>query len=411
LDWRYEMKRMYLGSIVSVLISLVLLVACSKGQTGPHANSREASTPVMVASVVKKDVPVQINSIGNVEAYSTVSVKSQVKGQLSEVLFNEGQEVKKGELLFVIDPRPFEAALSQAEANLAKDTAMANDAKSTARRYAELFKRGVVSKEQYDNNTTNYEALRATVRADEAEVENARLQIEFCHIRSPIDGRIGKLLVNRGNVVKENETVLAVINQVKPIYVEFSVPEQMLPAIRSSMPAENELPVVASIPSDSGSIQIAQSGGAQFNADSAGVSQNSAAGKLTFINNEVDVATGTILLKAVFSNEDEVLWPGQFVNVVLTLNTQRNAVLVPNSAILEGQKGSYVYVVKPDLTVESRPIIVSRKLDSESVIEKGLDPGQRVVTSGQLNLAPGMRVEVKNETQGRAQLDSSIGDR
>lgn len=405
------MMRIYLGSIVSVLISLLLLVGCSRGQTGAPANRMEASAPVMVASVVKKDVPVQINSIGNVEAYSTVSVKSQVKGQLSEVLFNEGQEVKKGELLFVIDPRPFEAALSQAEANLAKDTAMANDAKSTARRYAELFKRGVVSKEQYDNNTTNYEALGATVRADKAAVENARLQIEFCHIRSPIDGRIGKLLVNRGNVVKENETVLAVINQVKPIYVEFSVPEQMLPAIRSSMPSEKELPVVATIPSDSASIQIAQSGAAQFNADSAGVSQNSAAGKLTFINNEVDVATGTILLKAVFSNEDEALWPGQFVNVVLTLNTQRNAVLVPNSAILEGQKGSYVYVVKPDLTVESRPIIVSRKLDNESVIEKGLEPGQRVVTSGQLNLAPGMRVEVKNETEGHAQLGLSIGDR
>lgn len=403
--------RIWLGSIVSVLISLVLLVACSKGQSGRRANSKEASTPVMVASVVKKDVPVEINSIGNVRAYSTVSVKSQVKGQLSEVLFNEGQEVKRGELLFVIDPRPFEAALSQAEANLAKDTAMANDSKSTARRYAELFKRGVVSKEQYDNNTTNYEALEATVRADKAAVENARLQIEFCHIRSPIDGRIGKLLVNRGNIVKENDTVLAVINQVKPIYVEFSVPEQMLPAIRSSMPNEGELPVVARIPSDSASIEIAQSGAMQSGPNSPGVSQNSAAGKLTFINNEVDAETGTILLKAVFSNEDEVLWPGQFVNVLLTLDTQRDAVLVPNSAILEGQKGSYVYVVKPDLTVESRPVVVSRKLDADTIIKTGLDPGQRVVTSGQLNLAPGMRVKVKNEAENHAQLDSSIGDK
>jgi multidrug efflux system membrane fusion protein len=404
------MTRMCLESIVSVLISLVLLLACSKNQSGMPAKSNDASAPVMVANVVKKDVPVQINSIGNVEAYSTVSVKSQVKGELSNVYFTEGQEVRKGELLFLIDPRPFEAALRQAEANVAKDTAMANDAKSTAGRYAELFKRGVVSKEQYDNNTTNYEALVATVRADKAAVENAKLQIEFCHIRSPIDGRIGKLMVNRGNVVKENETVLAVINQVRPIYVEFSVPEQMLPAIRSSMANENQLPVVASIPSNNGAISTVQSGASQLNAGAAGVKKNSAAGKLTFINNEVDVATGTILLKAVFSNEDEVLWPGQFVNVVLTLSTQRNAVLVPNSAILEGQKGNYVYVVKPDLTVESRPIVVSRRLDGESVIETGLTPGQRVVTSGQLNLAPGVRVKVKNETEGNAQLESSIVD-
>jgi multidrug efflux system membrane fusion protein len=403
------MTRMYLASIGSVLISLVLLVACSKGDTGDHQGSKQAAAPVTVASVVQRDVPVRINSIGNVEAYSTVSVKSQVKGELSEVYFSEGQEVKKGELLFLIDPRPFEAALSQAEANLAKDAAMANDAKSTARRYEELFKRGVVSKEQYDNNTTNYEALVATVRADKAAVENARLQIEFCHIRSPIDGRIGKLLVNRGNVVKDNETVLAVINQVKPIYVEFSVPEQMLPAIRSSMASQNELPVVASIPGDSGSIHIVQSGTAQPNAGASDVEENSAVGRLTFINNEVDVVTGTILLKAVFSNEDEVLWPGQFVNVVLTLNTQRGAVLVPNSAVLEGQKGNYVYVVKPDLTVESRPIVVSRRLDRESVIETGLDPGQRVVTSGQLILAPGMRIKVKNETENHAQLESSTG--
>ncbi|MGB7291915.1 MAG: efflux RND transporter periplasmic adaptor subunit [Thermodesulfobacteriota bacterium] len=402
------MRRMYLGSIVSVLMGLVLLVACSKDHTSTDETSGGASVPVTVAYVVQKDVPVQINSIGNVEAFSKVLVKSQVKGGLSEVYFNEGQEVKKGELIFLIDPRPYIAVLSQAKANLAKDTAMANDAKLTARRYGELFKRGVVSKEQYDNNTTNFEALKATVSADESAVENAKLQLEFCHIRSPIDGRIGKLMVNRGNVVKENDTVLAVINQIRPIYVEFSVPEQMLPAIRRSMTTENDLPVMASIPSDNGSIPIVRSGGTQLNASAGDVKQNSASGRLTFIDNEVDVTTGTILLKAVFSNEDEGLWPGQFVNVVLTLDTQRNAVLVPNSAIQEGQRGNYVYVVKPDLSVESRPIIVSRRLERESVIEKGVDPGQRVVTSGQLNLAPGMRIEIKNETETDAQLNSSI---
>ena len=399
------MRGMFLGSLALLVAGLVLLMGCSKGHTATREDSKQAPVPVTVASVVQRDVPVQISSIGNVEPYSRVSVKSQVKGELSEVYFTEGQEVKKGELLFLIDPRPFEAALRESEANLAKDTAMAKDAKSTARRYAELFKRGVVSKEQYDNNTTNYEALRATVGADQADVDNAKLQLDFCHIRSPIDGRIGKLMVDRGNLVKENDTVLAEINQVKPIYVEFSVPEQMLSAIRRSMTKESNLPVVATIPEESASVTAVRQGATQIGAGGAAAMQNSGVGRLSFVNNEVDVETGTILLKAVFSNEDELLWPGQFVNVLLTLDTQRNAVLVPNTAIQEGQKGSYVYVVKPDRTVESRPVVVSRKLDQESVIKTGLNPGQRVVTSGQLNLAPGMKIEVKNDTESHAQLD------
>jgi membrane fusion protein, multidrug efflux system len=400
------MTRIYLNSTVLFLIAL--LVACSEGKTNKSEGSNHASAPVTVAYVVQKDVPVQISSIANVEPYSRVLVKSQVKGELSGVYFTEGQEVKKGELIFLIDPRTFKAALSQVEANLARDTAMANDAKSTASRYAELFKRGVVSKEQYDNNSTNFEALKATVRADEAAVENAKLQFEFCHIRSPIDGRIGKIMVDRGNVVKENDTILAVINQVKPIYVEFSVPEQMLPAIRRSMSEEKDLTVVATIPSGNDSTPIARSGPMQLNDSTTDDKEHSAVGRLTFINNEVDVKTGTIFLKAVFSNEDEILWPGQFVNVVLTLDTQRNAMLVPNSAIQEGQTGRYVYIVKPDLTVETRPIVVGRRLDRESVIEKGLDRGERVVTSGQLSLAPGIKVELKNEVDSHAQLESSV---
>lgn len=399
------MRGMFLGSLALLVAGLILLMGCSNGHTTTREDSKQAPVPVTVASVVQRDVPVQISSIGNVEPYARVSVKSQVKGELSEVYFTEGQEVKKGELLFLIDPRPFEAALRESEANLAKDRAMANDAKLSARRYAELFKRGVVSKEQYDNNTTNYEALRATVRADQADLDNAKLQLEFCHIRSPIDGRIGKLMVDRGNLVKENDTVLADINQVKPIYVEFSVPEQMLSPIRRSMIKESNLPVVATIPEENASVTAVRQGAKQLGAGDAADKRDSSVGRLSFVNNEVDVETGTILLKAVFSNEDELLWPGQFVNVLLTLDTQRNAVLVPNTAIQEGQKGSYVYVVKPDGTVEAQPVVVSRKLDQESVIKTGLNPGQRVVTSGQLNLAPGMKIEVKNDTESHAQLD------
>jgi multidrug efflux system membrane fusion protein len=323
-------------------------------------------------------VPVQIHAIGNVEAYSTVSVKTQVAGELIGVYFKEGQEVKKGDLLFLIDPRPFEAALKQAEANLAKDVAQMKKAEVDARRYTDLFKKGVVSSQDYDQVRTNYETLKAIVKADEAAVRNAKLELEYCYIRSPIDGRIGRLMVNQGNIVKEKETVLVDINQTKPIYVGFSVPEQELPRIKRYMALE-ELRVQAIIPSDK---------------------DHPVTGKLSFINNEVDTKTGTILLKAVFPNQDETLWPGQFVNAVLTLTTQKNALVIPSSAVQMGQEGQYVFVVKPDLTVESRPVVVGDSLEQWVVVSKGLRPGERVVTEGQLSLAPGAKVEIKNGPEG-----------
>jgi multidrug efflux system membrane fusion protein len=217
--------------------------------------------------------------------------------------------------------------------------------------------------------------MRATVKADEAAVENARVQLGYCYIYSPIDGRIGKLMVNQGNMVKDNDTVLAVINQIKPIYVDFSVPEQDLPRIRRYMAVE-KLEVQAIIPNDK---------------DSAAV------GELSFINNQVDTSTGTILLKAIFPNENEALWPGQFVNVVLTLTRQTNAVVVPSAAVQTGQRGNYVFVVKSDLTVESRPVILGNEFGREVVIARGLQPGEKVVTEGQLRLAPGIKVEIKGE--------------
>jgi multidrug efflux system membrane fusion protein len=368
---------------------------------------REA-VPVTVATVVQKNIPVQVRVIGTVEAYSTVSIKAQINGPVTKVYFKEGQDVKKGDLLFTIDPRPFEAALKQAEANLARDTAQvqqaeanlakdmaqAKNAEVEAQRYAELIKKEVVSKEEYDQRRTNADAFqaairadqaavdnaKAAVRADQAAVDNAKIQLGYCSIRSPIDGRTGSILVHEGNLVKANDTpALLVINQMTPIYVAFSVPEQQLSEIKKYT-AAGKLDVEAIIPNDE---------------------KHPAQGVITFIDNAVDSATGTIRLKGTFANHERRLWPGQFVNVVLTLTTQPNAIVIPSQAVQTGQQGPFVFVVKPDLTVESRPIAVGRTVDGETVIEKGLPAGEKVVTDGQLRLVPGAKVEIKSGLESR----------
>ncbi|GAN33876.1 MAG: efflux RND transporter periplasmic adaptor subunit [Candidatus Brocadia sinica] len=339
------------------------------------------SLPVTVAVAEQNDVPIQIRTIGNVEAYSTVLVKTRVEGELSHVYFKEGQEVKKGDLLFMIDSRPFKALLRQFEANLARDTAQMKKAEADVRRYEELLKSGVVSKQEYDQYRTNFEALSATVRADEAAVVNAKLQLGYCHIRSPINGRIGRIEVNQGNIVKDIDTILVTINQTKPIYVTFFLPEQELSEVRRHM-AQKDLKVEAIVPNDE---------------------MNPAAGKLTFINNEVNKSTGTILLKALFANEDESLWPRQFVNVALTLTIQYDAVVIPSRAIQIGQEGHYVFVVRSDFTVESRPVVLGNRFHQETVITKGLRPGEKVVIDGQFQLAHGSKVEIKNNTEPLAQ--------
>lgn len=376
--WRSLLRLSIFYVSVGLLLAVsFLFVSCSRehGQSSgkPGQPGMNEAVPVTVATVVQKDIPVQLRAIGNVEAYSTVSVKSRVVGQLVGVYFKEGQEVKKGDPIFVIDPRPFEAALRQAEANLARDRAQMKKAEADANRYSDLFKRGIVSQQDYDQNRTNFEALRATVKADDAAVENAKVQLGYCYIYSPINGRIGKLMINQGNMVKDNDTVLVVINQTKPIYADFYIPQQELPKIKKYMALE-KLKVEAIIPGDK---------------------DHPVVGELTFINNQVDINTGTILLKGLFPNENETLWPGQFVNVVLTLTEQPKAVLVPFSAVQTGQDGQYVFVVKPDLTVESRPVVVGGNLDREVVIAKGLRAGEKVVTEGQLRLAPGIKVEIK----------------
>jgi membrane fusion protein, multidrug efflux system len=354
-----------------------LVTACSGKKQQPP---QKLPVPVSAGTVVQKTVPVQIRAIGNVEAYSTVSVKSQIGGILTRVHFREGQDVNNGALLFTIDPRPYEAALKQAEANLAKDRAQLENARKEVQRYAELAKKGYVAQEQYDQISTNAASLEAIVNADIAVVENARLQLKYCYIYSPITGRTGNLAANEGNLIKANaDTAMVVINQFQPIYVTFSVPEQNLSEIKRYM-AEGKLRVEAFLSKED---------------------EKPEQGVLTFVDNAVDLATGTIKLKGTFANKEKRLWPGQFVNVVLTLTSQPNAVVVPSQSIQMGQKGQYVFLIKNDLTVEDRPVVVGRTLNGETVIEKGLQAGETVVTDGQLRIVPGAKVEIKNKGEAK----------
>ena len=364
--------------ITSALFALVMpflafTLGCASQATAPPARGAAPSVPVTVAQVVEKSVPVEVHAIGNVEAYSTVSVKAQVEGTIEKAYFKEGQDVKQGDLLFTIDARPFKATLQQAEANLARDQAQLENANAQSERYEKLYKDGIVSKEQYDTFRTNADALAAAVRADQAAIERAKIDLDYCTIRSPMEGRTGSLLVHPGNLVKSNDTILVVINQISPIYVSFSVPEQHLSAIRRHM-ASSRLPVTVTIPQEE---------------------QHPSEGTLTFVNNTVDTSTGTIRLKGTFPNRDHRLWPGQFVNAALRLSTQANAVVVPNQAVQTGQNGYFAYVVKSDMTAELRPIVPGNQVGGETVIEKGLQPGDTVVTDGQLMLFPGAKVEVK----------------
>ena len=338
------------------------------------ARSREA-VPVLVATAVQKAVPVQLRAVGNVEPYTTVSIKSQVTGVLMEAHFKEGQDVKKGQQLFTIDPRPFEAALRQAEANMQRDNAQLKNLREQVRRYAELVEKQYVSREQYDLIKTNADAAEAVVEADKAAVENAKVQLSYCYIYSPVSGRVGSLLVNEGNLVRVNDGApLVIINQVNPINVTFSVPEQHLSDLKRHMSA-GQLKVDASFQSDEGRPEQ---------------------GRLEFVDNAVDRSTGTIKLKAVFANTERRLWPGQFINVALTLTTQPDAVVIPSEAVQVGQDGQHVFVVQPDNRVEVRPVTLGTTSGGEAVIIKGLAAGEQIVREGQFLLGPGSRIEIKD---------------
>ncbi len=361
----------------AVIIVSLLFTACSAEKEKPKP---KPPVPVKVATAVQKTVPVQIRVIGNVEAYNTVSIKAQINGMLETVHFREGQDVKKGQLLFTIDRRPFVAALNQAKAALARDAAQERYARQQARRYGELVKDGIVTQDQYDQLRANADALAETVRADRASVDNAAVQLGYCIIRSPIDGRTGNLMVQKGNLVKANDVpVLVTINQVNPIYVTFSVPEKELAEIKKYMAAGN-MKVEAFVPNDAGPAEQ---------------------GTLSFLDNIVDTATGTIKIKGTFANRERRLWPGQFVNVALTLTSIPNAVIVPTQAIQTGQAGQFAFVVKPDRSVESRAVVTGEVLDGETVVSKGVNPGETVVTDGQLQLVPGSRVVIKTEKPNR----------
>ncbi len=363
-----------LKSGVVIAVSAAFLGSCSNGSSSQQP--KKPPVPVLTGPVVQKTVPVQLTAIGNVEAISTIQVKSQIGGTLHKVHFKEGQDIAKGSLLFTIDPRPYEAQLKQAEANLAKDKAQLENAREEARRYEELVKKGYVAREQYEQYRTNAAALDATVNADQAMVENAHLQLKYCYIYSPITGRTGNLIAAEGNLIKASaDTAMVVINQIQPIYATFSLPERYLAEIKKYM-AQGKVTVAAYLSKDDKSPEQ---------------------GVLTFVDNTVDPATGTIKLKATFPNAQKRLWPGQFVSVAMTLTTQPNALLVPTSAIQTGQSGQFVFVVKSDNTVDSRPVTAGLAINDETVIEKGVNPGETVVTDGQVRLIPGAKVEIRNK--------------
>ena len=339
--------------------------------------------PVIVASVFTKDIPIQVSSVGNVEAYSTVAVKSRVSGELVGVHFQEGQEVKEGDPLFTIDKAPYEVALKEAQARLERDQALARKARDDVRRNMPLAEKDIVSRQSLDQYVSTAEAAEALVKADQAAVENLQLQLGYCSIRSPISGRTGSLLIQKGNLVKgndENKSLLTV-HQIEPIYVTFAVPEKYLGEINRR--------------TKEGKMEV------QVNTPENPVSAEPITGVVSFVNNTVDQSTATIRLKAIFQNRDRRLWPGQTINVLLTLDVQPNAVVVPSQAIQSGQSGSYAFVVKQDQTAELRLVSVSRTTNGETVIEKGLSPGEIVVMDGQLLLTPGARVSIRDQNSAR----------
>jgi multidrug efflux system membrane fusion protein len=355
------------------LIAIALISGCTKPQAAPPARP---PTTISVGKVSQKTEPVEVTAVGNVEAISTVSIRAQVPGEVQDVHFKEGDFVKKGQVLLTIDPRPYEAALAQAKATLARDKATGLYNRAQAVRYKSLFDQGVVPAEQVDSFTSAADASDALQNADEAAIKTAELNLEFCTITSPIDGRTGTIMVKAGNLVKVADVPIVIINQVNPIYVNFTVPQQYWPDIKGTVD-RGALHVMATIPQDQGApVQ----------------------GTLTFVDNNVDAATGTIHLRGTFDNSQNRLWPGLFVSILLTLSSQPNATVVPSQSVVSTQEGSYVYVVKANNTVEQRPIVPARTVKGETVIDKGLQPGETIVTDGQVNLIPGARIEIKKGT-------------
>jgi len=377
------MRLSHLLVSLSIALASLMAVSCSRGAAsssntpaGGGRGGAAAPVPVTVGTVVQKPMPIEIKVIGTAEAHQTVAVRAQVTGQLTSVNFKEGDDVRKDQVLFELDRRPLEAALQQAQANLARDTAQLTNAEAQAKRFQDLAERGIATKEQLDTSRTGVAALSATVEADRAAVENAEVQLQYATISAPLAGRTGTLMVHEGNLVRANDsTPLVVINEVAPIYVSFAIPEARLSDLKRYM-ANGSLRVEASPPDE---------GSATSN------------GRITFVDNAVDPTTGTIKIKAEFANSDRRLWPGQFVNVGVLLATDMAAIVAPSPAIQTSQQGPYAFVVKEDKTVEFRVVEVARAGATETVIKTGLQPGETVVTDGHLRLNPGAHITVKSD--------------
>ena len=382
-----------------------------------------AAVPVVTGRAETKAIPITIPAVGTAEALATVQVRSQVTGQLSQIHFKEGQEVRKGQVLFTIDPRPFQAALEQAQAVLARDTATAKNSQSQQARYEDLFKRGLIARDQYETQSATASAQQATLAADQAAVETARLNLQYTNIVAPISGRAGALVVHQGDLIRANDTApLLVINQMAPIYVGFSVPGRFLSDIRRYQ-SQRALKVQARLQgSPTGPTQMAiptpegREGDLPARPEAFAVPvDNTPAeeGSVTFIDNSVDPTTGTIKLKATFPNSGNRLWPGLFVQISLLLTTDADALVVPATAVQESQQGTYVYVIKPDRTAEMRNVRVERQQGEETVIAQGLKAGEEVVTDGHLRLTPGVRVTTGTEDgarSGRGGAGSGAGE-
>ena len=371
-----------------LVITLAMLAAsaathCARGEApaGAPAASRPAgpaAVPVAVARAERRAVPLELRAIGSAQAYSVVSINSRVTGELTSVNFKEGDDVEKGQVLFTLDKRPLEAALQVAEGNLTRDTAQAQNAASSAKRHRELLARGIAAREQVEQAEATSDAFAATLVADRGAVDNAKLQLEYATIMAPIGGRTGQLRVDPGNLVRANDTEpLVTINQVSPIFVAFGVVESRLDELRRYM----------------------QLGTLKVEASPPGSPDPGSPGRITFIDNGVDPATGMITVKAEFENRNHRLWPGQFVNVLVTLTTDANATVVPAVAVQSGQQGDYVFVVQDDQKVDYRKVVVDRTVDGGTVIREGLNPGEVVVTDGQLRLTAGTTVSVKDSAE------------
>ena len=354
-------------AVLMPLLPALLLLGCAGSKPAPAA---PPPAPVTVSIAAEQSVPIELTAIGNVQAYRTVQVKSMVDGQIDQVRLKQGEYVKSGQVLFELDTRPFQAALDQAKGNLAKDNATAANQQANADRAQALLKEGILATQDAQAQSAAAQSSRAAVTADEAAVENARVNLGYTVIKAPIDARAGEILVNLGNLVKANDTnSLTTLNQIEPIYVSFTIPESDLPAARSGI---GRLPVRASDPSNA----------------------QSEVGTLTFVDNAVDAATGTVKLLATFPNRDRQLWPGEYLNVTLQLGVDSHAVVVPTTALQAGPNGTYVYVVQPDGTANMRMVHSPRNYQQMAVIDSGIKAGEQVVVDGQIGVIPNGKVSV-----------------